>query len=139
MSWLTGLFGNLADHLRLGKGPKWAKSIDVYYREEIVMALTIEDMQKVLLTAKGRSAAGNPTDDLAEPLTWASSDPNIIGLGTPAFPSCYANAQGPLGGSKITVSGTNAKGDTITGEIDIAVKAGPTVGILVEAGVPEAL
>lgn len=100
--------------------------------------LQIEDMQKTKLTAKGQSAAGNPTNDLQGPLAWVSTDPTVVGTTAQPDPNCYAEAEGPLGSAIVSVSGKNAKGDTITGQIQIGVKAGPTVAILIEAATPEA-
>lgn len=129
---------SILDKNKPGGGPKWAKRIAIYNEQgEHVMAMTIEDMQKTKLTARGQSAAGNPTDDLTGPLNWVSSDGNVVAVNPLIFPEANAVAQGPLGTARVSVTGTNSRGDSITGFIDITVKAGPTVAILVEAGAPE--
>ena len=101
------------------------------------MALEIEDMQKVRLTAVGVSAAGNPTTDLVGPLQWASSNAAVVGMVPLADPDAYAESQGPLGLSTVSVTGLNGSGTPITGTLEIQVKAGPTVAVQVNADPPE--
>lgn len=103
------------------------------------MAMIIEDMQKTRLTARGVSAAGNPTDDLTDPIEWISTDPAIVGVVQYDGTIADASARGPLGTAIARVTGRNSKGDTIIGELVIEVRPGPTVAIQIDAAPAEAI
>lgn len=103
------------------------------------MALVLTDAQKVALSVAFTTKAGNPASVDGAP-QWVSSDPTVIqvvqsedGL------SAEAIAVGPLGVAQVSVTADADLGEgvsTITGVLDIEVKASQAVFAIVAAAAP---
>lgn len=104
------------------------------------MSLVLTDVQKVALSVKPLSAAGNPAP-VDGKLEWTSSAPDVLGLevAEDGF-SALAVTTGKLGVAQVSVKGDADLGDgvvEITGVLSVEVKASQAVTLGVDAGVPE--
>ncbi len=102
--------------------------------------LVLTDIQKVMLSVSPKSAAGNPALIDGVP-TWHVSDESIISLeiGNDGL-TAVASATGKLGKVRIGIDVDADLGDgvdTITGVLDIEVKASEAVSLEINAGTPE--
>jgi hypothetical protein len=102
--------------------------------------ITINDSQKVLLTAEALSAAGNSAQ-VDGPVVWAvSASAGVVQLVTVDDKSVYAVAIGPFGLATVqaTADADLTSGTSyIVGSIDVEVVGGPAVTLNVIAGTPE--
>ena len=102
--------------------------------------LILTDVQKVTLSISPKGAAGNPAP--VQDVTWEVSDPTIVTV-TPdaANPlSAVVTTTGTLGTAQVSASADADMGDgvkTITGVLDIEVRASEAVMFDINAGVPE--
>lgn len=102
--------------------------------------LILTDVQKVVLSIQPRSAAGNIALVDGKPI-WHVSDDAILGLevSDDGF-SATAITTGRLGNARVGVDVDADMGDgvsTISGVIDIEVKASEAVSLDVSAGTPD--
>lgn len=101
---------------------------------------TINDNQKILLTAQPVSAKGNPAP-IDGPVTWdVTAGTEFISLTPVDDVSVYAVAIGPLGIATIQASADADLGSgvtTITNTIQIEVIGGPAVTLNILEGTPE--
>lgn len=101
--------------------------------------LVLTDVQKVALAIAPKSAAGNPAQVDGAPV-WSSSDETILTLTVaPDGLSAEAVTTGKLGTVQVNVSADADLGEgakTITGVLDIEVKASEAVSLDVSAGTP---
>jgi hypothetical protein len=106
-----------------------------------IQSMLLPDNQKFTATISAKSAAGNPAtlDESDNPITWESSDPNIVSV-TPSSDRMSAEiaAAGPVGMAQITV---RADADVDPGEIrelagilEVEVISGEAVTIEVVPG-----
>lgn len=101
--------------------------------------LILTDVQKVALAIAPKSAAGNPAPVDGAP-QWSSSDETILTL-TVAEDGLSAEAvtTGKLGIAQVNVTADARLGEgveTITGVLDIEVKASEAVSLDISAGTP---
>ena len=104
------------------------------------MALILTDEQQVPLSVSFTTAAGNPAIVDGAPV-WTSSDENIVTV-QPAEDglSAVALTVGPLGVAQVSVTADADLGEgtrTITGLLDIEVRAAEAVVANIGAGAPE--
>lgn len=104
------------------------------------MALILTDIQKVSLSISPKSAAGNPAAVDGVPV-WQVSDENVLSLQTAEDGmSAVVSTTGQLGTAQVSVSADADLGEgvqTITGVLDVEVKASAAVTLDISAGVPE--
>lgn len=102
--------------------------------------ITINDSQKVLLTAEALSAAGNPAQ-VDGPIVWAvTTGAEFVQLVAVDGKSVYAVAIGPFGIATVqaTADADLTSGTSyIVGSIDVEVVGGPAVTLNVIPGTPE--
>lgn len=101
--------------------------------------LILTDVQKVALAIAPKSAAGNPAAVDGVPV-WSSSDETVLTL-TVADDGFSAEAvtTGKLGTAQVNVTADADLGDgtkTITGVLDVEVKASEAVALDISAGAP---
>ena len=103
------------------------------------MALVLTDIQKVSLSITPTSAAGNPAPVDGAPV-WTSSDESVLTVTASADGlSAEAVTTGKLGVAQVSVSADADLGEgvtTITGVLDVEVKASEAVSLAVSAGTP---
>lgn len=104
------------------------------------MALILTDIQKVTLSISPRSAVGNPAPVDGVPV-WQVSDSSVLEVTTAedGF-SAVAVTTGKLGVCQVSVSADADIGEgvqTITGVLDVEVKASAAVNLDISAGTPE--
>ena len=101
--------------------------------------LILTDVQKVALAIAPKSAAGNPALVDGTP-AWSSSDETVLTLTVaPDGMSAEAVTTGKLGTAQVNVSADADLGDgtkTITGVLDVEVKASEAVSLDISAGAP---
>jgi hypothetical protein len=103
------------------------------------MALVLTDIQKVELSISPSSAAGNPALVDGAPV-WETSDPTVVTLDVATDGlSAVAVTTGKLGSARVSVTadadlGTGVK--TLSGVLDVEVKASEAVSLAVSAGTP---
>lgn len=102
------------------------------------MAFDIEAMTKRRARAVVIDRAGNEVP-LEGPLTWETTDANIINHANQADPEVDIQSPGPVGTATITVSGTNKNGEPIQGTADGNVIPGPGIAIRIDLGPQAAL
>lgn len=103
------------------------------------LAVTVDDDQKLPLSAKGFSLKGN-----AATLTGVTYNVTDVTVGTfvprvetdPVGVDGYFVPAGPLGETQVTVTAMNKRGQQVTGSLDVQVLAGPAVNIVIEALAP---
>lgn len=104
------------------------------------MALILADNQKVALSIAPKSVAGNPAAVDGAP-SWRVSDESVLSLEVAADGmSAVVTSTGKLGTSQVSVSADADLGEgvqTITGLLDIEVKASAAVSLDISAGTPE--
>lgn len=104
-----------------------------------IAATTVDDDQKLPLSAKGFSLKGNVAQ-----LTGVTYSVADVTVGTfvprvdtdPVDIDGYFVPAGPLGSTVVTVTALNKRGQTVTGTLDVQVLAGPAVNIVIEALAP---
>lgn len=103
--------------------------------------LVLTDVQKVALKIAPKSAAGNPAPVDGVP-AWSTSDESVVSLVVAADGmNAEAVATGKVGVAQVNVSADADMGEgvkTITGVLDIEVKASEAVSLDVSADVPAA-
>lgn len=103
------------------------------------MALVLTDIQKVSLSITPTSAAGNPAPVDGAPV-WTSSDESVLTVtASEDGLSAEAVTTGKLGVAQVSVSADADLGEgvtTITGVLDVEVKASEAVSLAVSAGTP---
>jgi len=101
--------------------------------------LILTDVQKVALAIAPKSAAGNPAAVDGVPV-WSSSDETVLTLTVAADGfSAEAVTTGKLGVAQVNVTADADLGDgtkTITGVLDVEVKASEAVALDIGAGAP---
>ena len=103
--------------------------------------LVLTDVQKVLLSVKPVSAAGNPAQ-VDGPASWTVSGDEVVKMDVSQADglSAYEVTTGKVGVCQVKVTCDADMGDgvkEITGVLDIEVKASEAVSLGVSAGVPE--
>jgi hypothetical protein len=103
------------------------------------MSLVLTDVQKVTLKVNPVSAAGNPAQVDGAPV-WSSSDDTVLSLSVSedGF-SAEAVTTGKLGVAQVNVSADVDMGEgvkTLTGVLDVEVKASEAVSLNLAADVP---
>lgn len=101
-------------------------------------SITINDTQKVDLTAAFKDAHGNPAVPVALPeWTVNAADSAIVSL-APAVDglSCETTALGPLGTAKVWCTSQDHAGTIISDSCDVTVVASGPESIVVEPGTP---
>jgi hypothetical protein len=104
------------------------------------MALVLTDIQKVTLSISPKSAAGNPAPVDGVP-SWSVSDASVASIVVSENGlSAEVVTTGALGTVQVVVDADADLGEgveTITGVLDIEVKASAAVTLDIGAGVPE--
>jgi len=104
------------------------------------MALVLTDIQKVTLSISPKSAAGNPAPVDGVP-SWSVSDTSVASIVVSENGlSAEVVTTGALGTVQVVVDADADLGEgveTITGVLDIEVKASAAVTLDIGAGVPE--
>ena len=102
--------------------------------------LILTDAQKVSLAVAFTNPIGNPAPVDGVP-AWTVSDPNVIDLQVADDGlSAVAVTKGPLGPCQVTVTADADMGSgvrSITGTLDIEVRASEAVAVGIVAGTPE--
>lgn len=102
--------------------------------------LILTDAQKVRLSVGFTNPVGNPAPVDGVP-QWTVSDENIIDLQVAADGlSAEAITKGPLGTAQVTVTADADMGEgtrSITGTLDLEVRASEAVAVGITAGTPE--
>lgn len=104
------------------------------------MSLILTDIQKVALSIKPVSAAGNPAPVDGKP-EWVSSAPDVVTVeAAEDGMSAVVMTTGKLGTAQVAVKADADLGEgvvEITGVLDVEVKASAAVSLSIEAGAPE--
>jgi len=138
LCWLIGCECRQEATIRFRVGPVLYQTLTV--RGEDVMALILTDEQQVSLSIDPRTAAGNAAQVDGIPV-WQVSDAAILTLVVAEDgKSAVVKSAGPVGTSQVSVSADADLGEgvrTITGTLDIEVKAAEAVTLGITAGTPE--
>lgn len=109
--------------------------------DPIPTTITITDIEHVATTLEADDAANNPVPSptFATPPAWSSSDPTVITVQpSPDGTSADVAATGKLGTARVTVSGVNAAGTTLTGIGDLTVVTSDATTFKLNFGTPAA-
>lgn len=102
------------------------------------MALILTDVQHVAISLEADDAAGNSVPfNFPTPPTWSSSDPTIVTVSPNADGSnADVVTTGKLGDAQVSVTGTSASGDALTGLLDVTVATSKATTFKLVAGIP---
>jgi len=100
--------------------------------------ITLTDVQHVSGSLEADDAAGNPVPfAFASPPTWTSSDPTIVTVSASADgQNADIATTGKLGTAQVTVTGTNAAGQPVTGIGNVTVVTSDATTFKLAFGTP---
>ena len=119
------------------KGATLQRGLIRHKGDNTIMALTLQDDQKVDYSASETDDAGNSTPFQGS-VAWSVSDSTILNIDSVSDDTSSAtiSATGTLGGAQVSATVTLPDGSTVTLTDDVTVVTSPPVNASLTAGTP---